>query len=97
VGRVIGLDISSGMLRRCWSKLRGRGVRPDLALGDAARLPFRDASFDAVLHHGGLAEFGDKRGALAEMSRVAKPGAKVVVCDAGLPADVRRAGSTGFC
>jgi len=86
-GRVVGLDISAGMLSRCRRKLRGRGVRPDLVLGDAAGLPFRDASFDAVLHHGGIAEFPDKPGALAEMARVAKPGAKVVICDPGVPAD----------
>jgi ubiquinone/menaquinone biosynthesis C-methylase UbiE len=86
-GRVVGLDISGGMLQRCRKKVRGRTARPDLVLGDASLLPFRDASFDAVLHHGGLAEFPDKRGALAEMARVVKSGAKVVVCDAGLPAD----------
>lgn len=75
------------MLRRCRAKLWGRGVKFDLVLGDATRLPFRRSSFDAVLHHGGLAEFPDKRGAIAEMARVAKPGAKVVVCDPGLPTD----------
>lgn len=85
-GRVIGLDISAGMLRRS-RRRRGRRVRPDLVLGDAERLPFRDSSFDAVLHHGGIAEFGDKRAALAEMARVAKEGGKVVVCDPGLPPD----------
>ena len=86
-GRVAGLDISSGMLRRCRSKMRRTRVRPGLVLGDAARLPFEDSSFDAVLHHGGIAEFPDKQGAIAEMARVAKPGAKVVICDPGVPTD----------
>lgn len=67
--------------------MRGRWVNADLVLGGAERLPFRDSCFDAVFHHGGLAEFGNKRSALAEMARVAKEGGKVVVCDAGLPAD----------
>jgi len=58
-----------------------------LGLEPAAHLPFADGKFDAVLHHGGFAEFGNKRGALAEMMRVVKPAGKVVVCDAGIPED----------
>jgi ubiquinone/menaquinone biosynthesis C-methylase UbiE len=43
--------------------------------------------FDAVLQH--IAEFGDKKGAIQEMMRVARPSAKIVVCDQGLPRDRR--------
>jgi ubiquinone/menaquinone biosynthesis C-methylase UbiE len=86
-GLVIGLDISAGMLERCRLKLRRKGVRARLVLGDAARLPFGDGSFDAVFHHGGIAEFPNKRAAIAEMARVVRPGGKVVICDPGLPPD----------
>ena len=86
-GRLVGLDISSAMLSRCRRKLRRRNVKADLVLGEAAHLPFADRAFDAVFHHGGIAEFGDKKGAIVEMMRVARPGAKVVVCDLGVPAD----------
>jgi len=86
-GRMVGLDISPNMLARCRQKLRGRGLRADLVEGEAAHLPFADDAFDAVFHHGGIAEFGDRRGAIAEMVRVAKPGARVVICDVGVPAD----------
>lgn len=86
-GLVVGLDISSGMLERCRKKLRQRRVRAELVLGDAAHLPFGEGAFDAVLHHGGIAEFPDKRTALAEMARVVAAGSRVVVCDPGLPAD----------
>ena len=86
-GRLVGLDISAAMLRRCRQKLRRQGLSADLTEGEAAHLPFTDQAFDAVFHHGGIAEFGDKRGAIEEMVRVAKPGARVVICDAGLPMD----------
>ena len=86
-GRMVGLDISPAMLSRCRRKLRGRGLQADLVKGEAAHLPFRDGGLDAVFHHGGIAEFGDRQGAIAEMVRVARPGARVVICDPGLPTD----------
>jgi ubiquinone/menaquinone biosynthesis C-methylase UbiE len=75
------------MLARCERKLRRQRGYAWLLMGDAARLPYRDGSFDAVFHHGGIAEFPDKRSAIAEMSRVVRPGGKVVICDPGLPPD----------
>jgi len=86
-GRMVGLDISPAMLARCRRKLRDHRLRADLVEGEAAHLPFAHRAFDAVFHHGGIAEFGDKRGAIEEMMRVAKPGAKVVICDLGVPTD----------
>lgn len=47
-------------------------------------LPFADRAFDAVLHFGGVNLFGDRARALAEMVRVAKPGATLVVGDEGM-------------
>jgi ubiquinone/menaquinone biosynthesis C-methylase UbiE len=88
-GRVIGLDISHRMLAQCRQKLERQAVRADLIEGEAAHLPFADASFDAVFHHGGIAEFGNKQGAIEEMMRVARPKARIVLCDAGLPVDRR--------
>ena len=88
-GRIVGLDISAAMLDRCARKLAGRRLSADLVLGEAAHLPFADDTFDGVLHHGGIAEFGDRKGAIAEMMRVARPGARVVVCDVGVPTDRR--------
>lgn len=86
-GQIVGVDISPAMLERCRHKLQQHDLRADLVIAEAAHLPLAEASFDAVLHHGGLAEFGDKRGAIDEMARVAAPGARVVICDAGVPAD----------
>jgi ubiquinone/menaquinone biosynthesis C-methylase UbiE len=88
-GWLVGLDISPGMLGVCDRKLTGLGIAAALVEGEAAHLPYADASFDAVFHHGGLAEFGDKATAIAEMFRVARSGGRVVICDVGVPQDGR--------
>lgn len=80
---VVGLDISQGMLRA------GKKVRPDTTLlaGDALRLPFRDASFDAVTISFALRNVHDSDAALREMARVTKPGGRLVVCEFSHPAN----------
>ncbi len=83
-GRLVGLDISTGMLRQCDKKVRRRGLSADLIEGEAAHLPLADDSFDAVLHFGGINEFDDIKQAIIEMMRVAKPGSKIVISDEGL-------------
>lgn len=88
-GRLVGLDISRGMLGVCARKMSEKGVDGELVEGEAGHLPFADGSFDAVFHHGGIAEFGDRGGAIAEMYRVARPGGRIVVCDVGVPEDGR--------
>ena len=88
-GRPIGLDISRAMLDMCRRKVRRHALAFDLIEGEAAHLPFAGQVFDAVFHHGGIAEFGDKKRAIEEMMRVARPGAKIVICDPGVPPDRR--------
>jgi SAM-dependent methyltransferase len=65
--RMVGLDISRAMLDVCRAKSIKLGITAALVEGEAAHLPFVDGSFDAVLHHGGLAEFGDEATAIAEI------------------------------
>ena len=79
--RLYGVDLSLRMLERGWERTREAGIRPWLALADAHRLPFPDDSFDGVLHVGAVNNFSDRRRALAEMVRVAKPGAGLLIVD----------------
>lgn len=81
VGEVHALDISIGQLQRCRGLLRRHGWSVPLYLATAEALPFRDNSFDTVLHVGGINFFNDKPRAIAEMVRVAQPGAHVVIVD----------------
>lgn len=81
VGEVYGLDISIGQLKRCKGLIRRKGWQVDLFLGNAEELPFMDNSFDSVFHIGGINFFNDKRKAIHEMIRVAKPGSNLIICD----------------
>ena len=76
-----GLDISWGMLKRCQKNLRKWNVSSELYYGAAEYLPFADEEFDVVFHTGGIKFFNDKRRAISEMIRVAKPGTKIVIID----------------
>jgi ubiquinone/menaquinone biosynthesis C-methylase UbiE len=46
----VGVDVSLGMLREFSAYLTQRRYAPALVQADGERLPFRDATFDAVLH-----------------------------------------------
>lgn len=88
-GSIVGLDISRGMLAVARRRLEEMQVPVGLVEGNGASLPFPSGEFDAVLHVGGLNTFSFRGRALAEMVRVAAPGAKVIVCDEGVPESVR--------
>jgi ubiquinone/menaquinone biosynthesis C-methylase UbiE len=81
VGRVYGLDISPGQLKRCRFFARKGGWEVELFLGTAENLPFREDAFDTVFHMGGINFFNDRSGAVNEMIRVAKPGTRLLIGD----------------
>lgn len=74
-GRVVGLDLNEAMLTVA------RRVAPELEWhqGDAAALPFPDATFDIALCQSGLMFVPDVAGVLREMARVVAPGGTVAV------------------
>ncbi len=83
-GRVIGLDISDGMLAIARERLQGEGLsdRVDLQLGDAAKLDFLAAgSLDGVFMSFTLELFDNPEipRVLQECHRVLKPGGRLAV------------------
>jgi demethylmenaquinone methyltransferase/2-methoxy-6-polyprenyl-1,4-benzoquinol methylase len=79
---VVGCDFSLGMLR-VGRRSGHQGV--ELVAGDALRLPFADASFDAVTISFGLRNTADLDLALRELGRVTRPGGRLVVCEFSHP------------
>lgn len=63
-----GLDRSEAMI----SLARRRYPRVPFLLGDACRLPFRDAAFDLVFHGSALMHILDSEGAVYEARRVTR-------------------------
>ncbi len=72
--RVVGVDIAPKMIARLREQLGPRHLPPDLLFGDATRLPFRDASFRAVLVVHVLHLVSDWKRTIEEMRRVLAPG-----------------------
>lgn len=78
---VVPCDFSLGMLQV------GKRAKPQLPFtaGDGTKLPFADATFDAVTISFGLRNIVDPAAGLAEMRRVTKPGGRIVVCEFSHP------------
>jgi ubiquinone/menaquinone biosynthesis C-methylase UbiE/uncharacterized protein YbaR (Trm112 family) len=81
VGDVYGLDISATQLTNCRRLITRQGWPVELFLGRAGELPFKSDSFDSVFHIGGINFFPEKKKAIGEMIRVARPGSKIVIAD----------------
>jgi ubiquinone/menaquinone biosynthesis C-methylase UbiE len=82
-GKLFALDLSPGMLAVAMRKLKKKGIEVEYTLGNGAYLPYENDMFDAVLHFGAINTFGEKGKAIAEIVRVAKPGAKILIGDEG--------------
>jgi len=77
--RYVGLDLTAAMLVRAHSRTGGLHFAP--LRGDAQRLPFHAASFDAVVLHLILAVVPAPTLCLAEAVRVLRPGGQLLIFD----------------
>src|SRR5512139_3593091 len=78
---VVGLDISRSFVRIAKRNAAEAGVSAAFEQGDAAHMPFPDASFDFAVCTAAFKNFTDPVGALDEMHRVLRPGAGASVVD----------------
>ena len=85
--RIVGVDISSGMLEVGRQKMKKRKFDDiiDMQLGDSEKLLFDDNTFDAVIVAFGVRNFENLRKGLSDMHRVIKPGAKAVIIEFSRP------------
>ncbi len=75
-----GVDVSWGQLRRCRKNI-GTGRSIELFQAEAEHLPFCDEAFNVVFNVASINYIEDKRKAIDEMFRVAKPGAYMLIAD----------------
>jgi ubiquinone/menaquinone biosynthesis C-methylase UbiE len=85
-GKVVITDLSDQMLGYAAEKAKQRGIgNIETRQCDVSAMPFPDGSFDAVMCRFGFMFFPDIQIALAEMVRVAKPGARICTAIWGPP------------
>ncbi len=82
---VVGLDLVPAMLGPAAAKAQRRGARVRLVRGDATRLPFGGAAFDAVTIGFGIRNIPRRVEAMAEMRRVLVPGGRLYVLEFTTP------------
>jgi len=79
-GKVVGIDLSSGMLRKAREKVREQNRDNAVVFqADAMRLPFGDDTFDYVFISHVISVVSDPYRLVREAQRVAKEGARIVI------------------
>lgn len=84
-GRVVGCDFSEPMLELARRKSGDEGLPVEFGWADALDLPYGDESFDAVTIGFGARNLADLDRGLREMTRVLKPGGRLVILEITRP------------
>ncbi|PKQ43772.1 bifunctional demethylmenaquinone methyltransferase/2-methoxy-6-polyprenyl-1,4-benzoquinol methylase UbiE [Confluentibacter flavum] len=85
--KIIGLDISIGMLEIGIEKIKRQGLdnKIEMVLGDSENMPFEDNTFDAITVGFGVRNFETLENGLKEILRVLKPGGCFVILETSMP------------
>lgn len=85
--RIVGLDLSEGMLSVGRKKIQEENLtgRIEMIQGDSEALPFENNSFDAITVAFGVRNFENLEKGLAEILRVLKPGGIFVILETSVP------------
>jgi demethylmenaquinone methyltransferase / 2-methoxy-6-polyprenyl-1,4-benzoquinol methylase len=85
--RIVGLDLSSGMLAIGKTKIANKNLssKIEMVIGDSEKLPFEDNSFDAITVAFGIRNFETLEKGLTEIKRVLKPNGIFVVLETSNP------------
>ena len=85
--KIIGLDISSGMLDIGKQKIKRKNLdsKIEMVLGDSENMPFDDNAFDAITVAFGVRNFETLENGLKEIHRVLKPGGTFVILETSMP------------
>jgi demethylmenaquinone methyltransferase / 2-methoxy-6-polyprenyl-1,4-benzoquinol methylase len=85
--KIVGLDISAGMLEIGKQKIAARNLsgRIEMVLGDGEKIPFEDNTFDAITVAFGIRNFENLEAGLSEILRVLKPEGQFVILETSVP------------
>ena len=85
--KIVGLDISIGMLEVGNTKIKKKGLQDkiEMILGDSENMPFEDNTFDAITVAFGVRNFETLEKGLKEILRVLKPNGVFVILETSIP------------
>tara|TARA_R110000868_G_scaffold44179_1_gene147819 strand:- start:1469 stop:2200 length:732 start_codon:yes stop_codon:yes gene_type:complete len=85
--KIIGLDISAGMLEVGVKKIADKKLSNtiEMVLGDSEKMPFDDNTFDAITVAFGVRNFETLEKGLVEILRVLKPNGVFVILETSVP------------
>jgi demethylmenaquinone methyltransferase/2-methoxy-6-polyprenyl-1,4-benzoquinol methylase len=85
--KIVGVDISEGMLSFGIEKIKKLGLEDKISLqmGDSENLPFEDNSFDAITVSFGVRNYENLEKGLTDMFRVLKPGGYCLILEFSNP------------
>jgi ubiquinone/menaquinone biosynthesis C-methylase UbiE len=88
-----GIDLNEAMVAVARRNLERGGAVAALRRGNVESLPYPDDAFDTVVNTMSFSGYPDGTRAMAELSRVVRPGGRVVLIDVGYPGDGNRLGT----
>jgi demethylmenaquinone methyltransferase/2-methoxy-6-polyprenyl-1,4-benzoquinol methylase len=85
--KIIGLDISAGMLEVGKQKISKANLsdKIDMVVGDSEAMPFKDNTFDAITVSFGVRNFANLGKGIQEIARVLKPTGVLVILETSNP------------
>ena len=88
-----GIDLNQRLANIAKDNLRQSGLRASLQVANVELLPYADESFDTVINTMAFTGYPDGQWAFAEISRVLKPGGRIVMVDINYPCDGNKVGT----
>ena len=85
--KIIGIDISEGMMAVGRKKLESMGLNSLITLesGNAETVTYADNSFDAIVVGFGVRNFQDLEKGLKNLCRILKPGGRIIILEFSYP------------
>ena len=85
--KVLGIDLSEGMMKIGREKIAVAGVKAEMEQGDCEALTYGDATFDRISVGFGVRNFEHLSIGLKEMCRVLKNSGKLVILELSVPSN----------
>ena len=87
------IDLNPELARIAWGNLQQHSLSAHLQVADVEHIPYPAGAFDSVVNTMAFSAYPDGVSAMAEITRVLKPGGRLVMIDVNYPRDGNRIGT----